>query len=132
MARIAGMSITPSPGMPRSNTRSVVGTSQSQTWKRGDAALGAGHLAGQVGVPPDVVDVDRDADAFAERVAEVERLAERGEDAAVGAGHRVQRLEREGDAGGAGVRQDGFQAVPDHLARARAGRASPAAGRRRP
>jgi argininosuccinate lyase len=31
--RSAGMSITPSPIMPRSFSRSVVGTSQSQTWK---------------------------------------------------------------------------------------------------
>ena len=93
------MSITPSPIMPRSNTVSRVGTSQSQTWKPWMRLPARAICSRQIGVPPDVIDVDRDADAAAERVAQVERLAERGEHAAVGAGHRVQRLERERHAG---------------------------------
>ena len=36
-----------------------------------DALAGARDLRGQVRVPPDVIDVDRDADAVAELVAEI-------------------------------------------------------------
>ena len=62
-ARSFGISITPSPIMPRSSSRSRVGTSQSQMWKAWmRVAAGAGDLREDVRVPPDVIDVDRDAE----------------------------------------------------------------------
>ena len=62
-----GRSMTPSPIMPRSSSRSVVGTSQSQMWWAKIAPMRPARAicAGEVGVPPDVIDVDRDADAAA-------------------------------------------------------------------
>ena len=58
-------------------------------------AAGARDLAREVGIPPDVIDVDRDADAFAQLVAEVVGLRERVHAGAVGGEHRMQRLDRE-------------------------------------
>ena len=73
-----------------------------------------------------MIGVDDDADALAERVAEVERLAERVEDRAVGGVDRVERLDGEGDAEGTRLRQDRREPVGDHRAGAgdvaRAGR----------
>ena len=57
------ISITPSPIMPRSSSRSRVGTSQSQMWKAWMRARpGARDLREHIRVPPDVIDVDRDAE----------------------------------------------------------------------
>jgi hypothetical protein len=59
------MSITPSPIMPRSFSRSVVGVSQSHTWKASSRALaGARDLLLQLRVPPAVVHVQRHAQRF--------------------------------------------------------------------
>ena len=100
-ARSFRISITPSPIMPRSSSRSRVGTSQSQMWKAWMRLLPlpARSAPADVRVPPDVIDVDRDAEPSravgVERVADVERLAERVHAGAVGGIHRMQRLDRE-------------------------------------
>src|SRR5262245_7712723 len=48
----------------------------------------------EIRVPPDVIGVDRHADAVAQRVAEVESVRQRVHAGAVGRVHRMQRLDR--------------------------------------
>ena len=56
---------------------------------------GARDLAREIGIPPDVIGVDGDADAVAELVAEIVRLRERVHAGAVGGIHGMQRLDRQ-------------------------------------
>ena len=62
---------------------------------------GARDLAHQLRVPPDVIDVERDAERAGatgiERVADVERLLGHVHAGAVGGVGRMQRLDRERD-----------------------------------
>ena len=107
----------PSPGMPRSNTRSrghepvadVIGQ---------DAPGAARDLSRQVRVPPDMIGVDRDADAFAQLVAEIVGMGERVDAGAIRGGHGMQRLDRERYRGRPRMRQHGGNAVADLAMRA--------------
>ena len=76
-----------------------------------------------------MIDVDRDADAFAQLVAEIVGVRERVHAGAVGGVHRMQRLDRERHAG---LRAHGAaapRAVAHLLARAGDVAASPSAAR---
>ena len=126
--------------MPRSLSRSVVGVSQSQTWKASSRCRPARSICAlQLRVPPDVVQVDGDAERAAsvgiEPVADVERLLQRVDAGPVGGVHRVQRLDRQRHPAFAGVGQqcsdplgDLFASAGDVLvrgpARQRAGQAA--------
>ena len=67
----------PSPIRPRSLRKSVVGVSQSQTWKAKMRFAGAADLGFELGIPPDVIDIDGDADVVgAELVDDVVALAD--------------------------------------------------------
>ena len=58
---MSGISMTPSPIMPRSISRSVVGTSQSQTWKASKRfSPRALDLRLHSRIPPHMVYIDRD------------------------------------------------------------------------
>ncbi len=101
-------------------------------------AAGAGDGGGEVWVPPDVIDVDGDADIGAKLFADIERLIDRVHAGAVGGIHGVQRLDGDLDPRGQGMRQHGGDAVGDHLAgaavspwKSRAIRRRPAPGNRR-
>jgi hypothetical protein len=61
--------------------------------KNAIAQPGSRDLPCEVGIPPDVVGVDCDADSVAQGVAQVQRLRERIYTSAVGRIHRVQRLD---------------------------------------
>ena len=114
-------SMTPSPIMPRSSSRSRVGTSQSQIWcariwpLRPARAICAPDLR----IPPGVIDVDGDADARAKRVAQIERLLERVHARAIAGVHRMQRFDGQRHMASARMRQHGGQSVGDHGARRR-------------
>ena len=49
----------------------------------------------EIGIPPDVIGIDRDADALAQLVAEIVGVRERVHAGAVGGEHRMQRLDRQ-------------------------------------
>ena len=83
-----------------------------------DLFSGARDLALKIGVPPDVIGVDRDADAVAQFVAEVVRLRERVHAGAVGGVHGMQRLDRERHARLPRVRQKRVQCLAHLAARA--------------
>src|SRR5690606_36337784 len=74
-----------------------------------DALHAASALDGalEIGVPPDVVDVDGDADGLSKRFADVERLIDGVHAGPVGRIHRMQGLDGNADAGGLGVGQHG-------------------------
>ena len=75
-------------------------------------------FAFEVRVPPDVVDVDGDADARAQFVAQIVGMRHRVDAGAVGRVHRVQRLDRQRHAGGTRVFEQFADAVAHHFARA--------------
>ena len=64
-----------------------------------------------------MIGVDRDTDAATQNLAKVEGLSERIHAGAVAGIHRMQRLDRERHVVGAGVRQNGGNAVGHHAAR---------------
>ncbi len=74
------------PSCPRSSSRSLVGTSQSQMWCARIWPIGAGprDLIIKLRVPPDMVDIDGNADAFTKQVTDIERLFQRVYAGAVG------------------------------------------------
>ncbi len=116
--------MTPSPMRPRSLSRSLGWFFQSQMWKEKSFFLAA--AAGDVGlemvVPPDVEDVDGDAEVIVgEADGHVEGLAHGVDGAAAVGVHGVERLDAELDAAGAGVAQDGAEAVGDLRARGEEG-----------
>ena len=88
--------------------------------------LRAGDLGFEIGVPPEMIGVDHDTRTLAELLADIDRLGEQRDAAAVRRIHRVQRLDRERHAAGARMRQDRRHAVEIAPARrldvARAGR----------
>ncbi len=81
------------------------------------AASGAGDLALERRVPPDMIDIDGDADAVAQRIAEIIGLGQRIDAGAVGGIHRVQRLDRQLHAGVPRIRQQRGDPVADQVAR---------------
>ena len=109
-------------GPGRCSTPSGSGVTQSASWKRGDPAARPGAICAYTGRPTTRgrCRPPRRPGRPGEPLGEVERLGEGGDHAAVGGEHRVQRLDRQPDAGGRGVRGQ----------RARS-RRRPAAGRRR-
>ncbi len=97
-ARADLISMTPSPIMPRSLRMSLVGTSQSQTWKASRRSCPCPRDLGmQFGIPPDVIDVEGDAEHAGavgiETVADVERLFGGVHAGTVGRVSRMQRLD---------------------------------------
>ena len=85
----------------------------------GAGALDAGL---QIGIPPDVVNVDGDTQARPaarrELIAQRVRLCERVDAGAIRRVHRVQRLDRERHAGSLRVQEQLADAVANHFARA--------------
>src|SRR5262249_28994837 len=66
-------------------------------------------------VPPNMVAIDGDTHAIAELVAQVERLINRREDAAISTGHWVEWFERQGHPGSSRIAEDGRDPVAHHL-----------------
>ena len=78
---------------------------------------GPRELSSQAGIPPNVVGVHHDADRVGGKLeCQVDRLAQARDHAAVGAEHRVQRLDPEPDAGLLGERHELADRVGDHPA----------------
>src|SRR5215831_921797 len=94
-------SITPSPVMPRSRRRSLVGASQSQTWMGPDATSlpGCGDVTCQMPVPPDMINVDcRTNTAFLigiQLFANRKRFPQAGDAGSITGVHGMERLDRE-------------------------------------
>lgn len=82
-----------------------------------DGAAGALDFGAKKGVPPDVVDVDGDADeVVAEGHDHVVGHVEGADGGAAVGVHGVQRLNGQLDAAGLGMREDGGDAIEDLLA----------------
>ena len=79
-----------------------------------DAPAATHDLPRQIGVPPQMIDVNCDADAVAQLVAEVVGVGQRIHAGAIGRGHGVKRLDRKRHAGGTRIRQHRCDPVP-HL-----------------
>ncbi len=97
--------------MPRSRSRSVVGTSQSQTCQVMMRLPARAICRGRSGVPPHMIGVERDAEAVAKLVTEIGGVRQRIHAGAVGGIHRMQGLKRERYAGVVRVGQQRSKAV---------------------